>query len=460
MKPPRRPVSPAFAPSDDASSRPTALEHRPVAPQRPPDPITDKRPAVELDETVRPTAIAGHRVVPALRRFRLVAPSGSSFECTTGACDVGSHPLCAWKLNDPSLSRFHCEVRLENNRALVRDLGSTNGTLIEGVRVREAFLKHGDKLTLGNVNLRFELDEATVERAVSPAAAFGALVGDAPVMRAAFHALEALTRTDAPFLLVGEPGTGRTTACEGVHQARAKGDALFLAIDCGRLPVSRLAIELLGDQRLPGVFQAALGGTVLLRELGELPLELQARLVRAMDDLPAGTRVAATSSRDLRPDVNTGRVRSDLYARFAAARVTMPPLREHSEDVPSLAGELLRRLGASAASHPGLFTSDFFARVSSATWRGNVLELRDYLEQCIAFEPTEGSTTIPAPPPHHAKPSFVEARTRAGENFERQYLGQLLARHNGRVAPAAAEAKVDRATLVMLLRKHAIPTKG
>jgi DNA-binding NtrC family response regulator len=155
--------------------------------------------------------------------------------------------------------------------------------------------------------------------------------------------------------------------------------------------------------------------------------------------------------------VNEGRFRSDLYYRLAVVQISLPPLRDRPEDIPGLVANLLDRLGADPAEAARLRTPDLLARLSSAPWPGNVRELRNYLERCLVFQeavplegaPTTSATTRPLAP-------FSRARKDAIETFERSYLEQLLARHDGKVPEAAAEAGVGRVYLYKLLARHGI----
>ena len=203
-----------------------------------------------------------------------------------------------------------------------------------------------------------------------------------------------------------------------------------------------------------------------------MPLELQPRLLRVLEDrqvrrlgqnqwTAVDVRIVAATHRDLRADVNAGKFRSDLYFRLAVVRVTLPSLREHSEDVPDIAKELLKDLGATERSHPALFAPEFIAQLQAATWPGNVRELRNHLERCIVFETPEAPSrgdiqTTPGGGADFTRGPLVDARKRAVERFEKEYLTALLARHAGKVSQAAVEAEVDRVSLYRLMRKNGL----
>ncbi len=434
------------------------------------------------DETIRVVPASGYRLAPTVRRFRLINDAdGSISECLLGRCQVGSHAGAEVQLPDATVSRFHCEVLIEGQRALVKDLGSTNGTFIDGVRVKEAYLKHGSVLGVGNSKLRFELDEKVSALPVSQEPTFGTLRGNHPSMRQAFMMLEKAAKTDATVLLEGETGTGKSRAAQALHSAGARRDGPFLVVDCGALPPSLLEAELFGHEKGAftgatskrlGVFEEAKGGTVFLDEIGELPLELQPRLLRVLEDrqvrrlgqnqwTPVDVRIVAATHRDLRANVNTGTFRSGLYFRLAVVRVTLPSLREHADDVPDIAKSLLKDLGVTERSHAALFAPAFIAQLQQAAWPGNVRELRNHLERCIVFETPEAPgrnevVTNPGAGADFTRGPLVDARKKAVERFEKEYLTALLERHGGKVSQAAVEADVDRVSLYRLMRKHGL----
>lgn len=440
-------------------------------------------PAVDSDAfTTLHSAPSGYRIAPMVRDFLLTGTT-VRHACSGGRCAVGVHPSNDLVITDDRASRFHCEVVLEGQRAIVRDLGSTNGTFVDGVRVKEAFLKEGNTLTIGTTMLRFELRDDVRPMQVSEGGRFGGLVGNSAAMRHAFSILEKASRTEATVLIEGETGTGKSRAAQALHDAGPRAERPFLVVDCGALPPTLLEAELFGHergaftgamQRRMGVFEEARGGTVLLDEIGELPLEFQPRLLRVLEDrqvrrlgqnqwTPVDVRLIAATHRDLRAEVNSGRFRSDLYFRLAVVRVTLPPLRQHPEDLGDLAKELLGQLGATPRTHPTLFTPSLFSRLSTAGWPGNVRELRNYLERCLVFEtelPVGDGSQTPMADGTVAEVDWSlplsEARKRAVDAFEKAYVEHALARHHGKVAKAAVEADVDRVYLYRLMRKHGL----
>jgi DNA-binding NtrC family response regulator len=379
----------------------------------------------------------------------------------------------------PQVSRFHCEFELSPRGLIVRDLGSSNGTFVEGVRIAEAFVTSGQTLVLGTATLEVTLQgENSISTSTNEA--FGSLVGTSTTMRSVFAQLEKAASADITVLIEGETGTGKEEAAAALHQRSSRSGKPFVVIDCSALPATLLESELFGHERgaftgaqsaRAGAFEDAAGGTVFLDEIGELPLDLQPKLLRVLEARQfrrlgsnvvrsAEVRVVAATNRDLRREINEGRFRADLFYRLAVLRIRMPALRQHAEDIPLVAKRILASLGASAAQVASLCTPPFLSSLRTAPWPGNVRELRNHLETCLLF--VEG-LPVPASPDGGPVPnspvnidlshSLAEERRRHTAAFERAYVDALLSHHENNVNAAAAAAGVDRAYLYRLIKK-------
>ena len=432
-----------------------------------------------------PTAASAHRRQGGMtvQRFRLLVQEGPNaplvWQSTGTACSIGSHPSNDLGLEDPTVSRFHCELAVGPRGIAVKDLGSANGTSLDGVGVVEAFPRVGSLLRLGDSVVRFELDNErsnTIE--TSSSTRFGSLVGVSLGMRSVFSQLERAAATDISVLLEGETGTGKEGAAFGVHAASGRRDRPFVIVDCGALPANLLESELFGHERGAftgaearriGAFEEADGGTVFLDEIGELPVELQPKLLRVLEAReirrvgtnsrrPVNIRVVAATNRDLRIAANAGTFRSDLYFRIAVLRVRLPPLRTRPEDLPLLAAQLLDAIGASPEDARALLTPQLHAAMGRCAWPGNVRELRNYLERCLlfrgAFPLEEGRASSPSSVVIDPAIPYPEARRQHLEVFERLYVEALLRAHQGKVGAAAEAAGVDRAYLYRLMRRY------
>ena len=420
-----------------------------------------------------------------IRRFRLSVVEGTeqsvTWESTTDRCSIGSHPSCDLVIDEPAVSRFHCEVSIGPDGARVRDLGSRNGTTVDGTPVLEAFLRSGSLIKIGRVGVRFEIAEETIPLPLSEAASFGSLVGKSVAMRTLFALLERVAATDSTVLLEGETGTGKDAAAESIHQASSRSNGPLVVVDCGAVPAALLESQLFGhekgaftgaDSRRTGAFEEADGGTIFLDEIGELPTDLQPKLLRVLERRQiqrvgsnavqnVDVRVIAATNRDLRAEVNEGRWRSDLYYRLAVVKVRMPALREHLEDVAELVEHFAASLRADPAAAERLTGDEFIAHLKTAAWPGNVRELRNYLERCLVFEQqlpfTDGAADdgadgivvdVEAP--------YEEARRKVLAEFERRYVEAQLERHGGSVTKAARAAGIGRVYVYKLLKRHGL----
>jgi two-component system, NtrC family, response regulator GlrR len=420
-------------------------------------------------------------VEPLVRRFRLSAIEGPgkgiSRESTADRLTVGSHALNDLVIDDPTVSRFHCEIRVEDGAAVVTDLRSKNATIVDGVEVREAVLRSGCLLRLGRATVRFEYAPEHNRPALSALTRFGSLAGTSAAMRQTIALLERASASDATVLLEGETGTGKGKAAEAIHQASPRRDKSFVVVDCGAIPAPLLESELFGhekgaftgaDSRRIGAFEDASGGTLFLDEIGELPSDLQPKLLRALENrelrrigsnkfIAIDLRVIAATNRDLRAEVNAGRFRSDLYFRLAVVKIPLPSIRQRPDDIPVIVEELLRQLDVPEKTGQRLLTPSFLAELQRMSWPGNVREFRNHLERVLVFaddvslpRPIDGPGGGPSAP----IVPFAEARKRAQDSWERQYLEGLMRQFPGKVAEAAKAAGVDRVYLYRLLRRQ------
>lgn len=437
-----------------------------------------------MDETAcTQVVMQDGQVVLRLPRFRVRviegADVGSLAEARAGRLVVGSSGQCDLKLTDRAVSRFHMELVATQSGIALKDLGSTNGTRIGNVRVERATLAGPLELGVGRTRLALEFGESHDE-VRGGRSHFGELLGTSAAMQSVYSLLEKAAPTDVPVLLLGESGTGKELAARAVHAASPRSTGPFEIVDCGGLPPTLIESELFGHEKgafthalssRTGAFERAHGGTLFLDELGELPLEVQPKLLRALGEgevrrvggarrEQVDVRVVAATNRDLRSEVNQGSFRADLYYRIAVVEVRLPPLRDRSEDIPQLARHLLdrivqeRRLGS--VVEPG---AELLAELQKQRWAGNVRELRNYLEQLAVLQ---------VPPPLRNEEvatggmgefsdllgrPWREAKQELVERFERQYLEAALQASDGNVAQAARHAGVDRGTLFRSIRR-------
>ncbi|MDP1828039.1 MAG: sigma 54-interacting transcriptional regulator [Archangium sp.] len=415
---------------------------------------------------------------PAPRRYVLERVDlGGRLHELSGPCRIGSDASNDLVVDEATVSALHCELDVSARGAWIRDDGSSNGTEVDGLMVREAALRDGSLIRLGNVSLRFRwaavpmVDSARLDR--SPRAesrgALGALVGSSPLLRDCRAKLSSVARSAGPVLLEGESGTGKSMAAELLHEHRGLALLPFLAVECGALPEVDLAGLLFGRERPRrlSIFEEAGAGTLLLDEVSALSLELQARLVPVFERrelsragspivVPVHAQLLSSSREPLRRRVNAGQFRAELYFRLGNP-VRLPALREHLEDLPELIAAWLSRHEVPKDEVAALCSRAFAAKLAEAAWPGNVRELFNHLERCVllhrAASPRE--LTAPMTPTDPGRPYF-EARGEAVAAFEHDYAQALLARSGGNVARAARAAGIDRAYLHRLLRRHGL----
>ncbi|MBI2894821.1 MAG: sigma 54-dependent Fis family transcriptional regulator [Deltaproteobacteria bacterium] len=399
---------------------------------------------------------------------------------------VGSAPECDVPLTDPTVSRHHCDLTITEGLVRVTDHRSSNGTFVDSARVHDVEVPPGTLLRVGQTTLRLTTSDDRLDVPLSSSESFGALIGKSVKMREVFSVLERVAPTEATVLVEGESGTGKELAAEGIHAASPRADEPFVVFDCGAVARELVESALFGHVKgaftgavseATGVFEEADGGTLFLDEIGELPLDLQPKLLRALEKREVrrvGTsksrtidvRIVAATNRSLEAEVNAGRFRGDLYYRLAVVKVALPPLRSRPEDIPFLTQHFLRLLARPGAAPPAL--SDRVVEVlCSRPWPGNVRELRNAVERALSIAGPEAfakSQTTAKPEPDEGEVELTlpyhVARDRVLEAFERRYVDAALKRSGGNVSAAAREAGVSRKLIQRASRRHGISPKS
>jgi DNA-binding NtrC family response regulator len=421
-----------------------------------------------------------------VRGYRLdveAGPSrGASYVAARRSVLIGSQGPCELVLDDPHVSRMHSRIDLRDGGCVLTDLGSTNGTKVAGVRVREALLDDGAAIEIGTSIVRFHLRDEPLRVDLSERDEFEGLLGRSLAMRELFALCERIAPTDAPVLIEGETGTGKERVARALHARSRRAARPFAVFDCAAVPPTLIESELFGHEkgaftgatdRRAGVFERAAGGTVLLDELGELSLDLQPKLLRVLEanevwrvgaqkPTPIDARVLAATHRDLAAKVADATFRADLYYRLAVALVKVPPLRDRAGDIPLLAAHFARNHlygGGAAPRGPGW--EAIFASLTQHDWPGNVRELRNVVERAVILsDPKMLADPLDAVKELHSTVPRALARRvslRAARNqTEREYLEDLLRAVDGDLDQAATIAEVHRKSLERLLRKHRI----
>ncbi|WP_420715026.1 sigma 54-interacting transcriptional regulator [Corallococcus sp. bb12-1] len=408
--------------------------------------------------------------------------AGKGYPLPVGTYQLGKSADCDIVLDDTTVSRHHVRLEVTEERVVATDLGSYNGSFCEGLRFTELEVRPGAVLTLGATRLKV-MPEDTRERSLllSSKDRFGALVGTSRRMREVFTFLERMAPGDADVLIQGETGTGKELCAEGLHQQGSRAKHPFVVVDLAGIAPTLIESELFGHVKgaftgahgdRAGAFERAQGGTVFLDEVGELPLELQPRLLRVLerrevkrlggnDYRKLDVRVVSATHVDLEAAVRAEKFRRDLFHRLAVLRVVLPPLRERPEDIPLLIDTVLVRLG----KPPGALSDQTRALLLQYPWPGNVRELRNVVDRVVNLGEESLPDIDPGVPRRAASRAggeldlarpFKEAKEQLVEGFERDYLMSLLKRCEGRFNRAAREAGIDRVYLRKLMRKHGL----
>jgi transcriptional regulator with PAS, ATPase and Fis domain len=432
-----------------------------------------------LDETVR-TSHDGRGVkVLCVDLVVIDGPArGTRVRVEKGSARIGSAPGNDLVLADRAVSRAHCEIAVHADRVTVRDLGSTNGTFIGDVSIRDADVQIGAVVRCAGSAFRLEAADEPAYVAISDKSSFGDLVGASIEMRQVYAVLERVAPTDSTLLVQGETGTGKDVVARAVHSTSPRVKGPFVPVDCGAIPETLFESELFGHVRgaftgalnnRAGAFEEANGGTLFLDEIGEMPLALQAKLLRAIEsrrvrrvgatkETDIDVRIVCATNRRLAQMVNEGTFREDLYYRLAVVEVTLPPLRARRDDIPALAQHLFTKMtGKTDALAPELI-----ANLKSRPWPGNVRELRNAIERAVALG--QAKSGIAGTQEQSVLPSGIEsivpvhlplkdARDAWTNEFETVYVRAMLAKTGGNLTRAAEHAGVSRRFLQRMIAR-------
>lgn len=399
-------------------------------------------------------------------------------------------------IGDKTVSRNHLNIEATADSFLLKDLGSTNGTFINGMRVKEAFLSPGDIISVGNTKLEYQAFDEKIQMEPSEKTEFGELVGKSRKMRQIFGILERISPSLATVIIEGETGTGKELVARAIHSHSHRKEMPFIVFDCSAIAPNLIESELFGHMKgsftgaikdRKGAFESANTGTIFLDEIGELTIDLQPKLLRALEQreikrvgstqsIQLDVRVICATNRDLKLEVKEGRFREDLYYRLSVVKIQLPPLRERPDDIPTIVEKILSYARYNKKPDGSFLASrvedDAIKMLKRYPWPGNVRELNNILERVVSFsekgvinashlqfifseldhqEATgRGQAVIDTSLP------FKEAKQQVVESFEKEYLEGLLEKNKHNVSRAAREAKIDRKHLRNLLIKYGI----
>jgi DNA-binding NtrC family response regulator len=428
------------------------------------------------------TAQSSRRTIRVATRPRIEVVSGPDEGLAhepegAATVSIGVAPDNAVVLSDPTVSRYHLELSRTDEGIAIADLGSSNGTFLGEVRLRNAIVPPDTRLRLGETVIELR-DGAAIEPAErEDAAPIEGLIGESSAMRAVVAIVRRVGPSDLSVLIQGETGTGKEVVAASLHALSPRATRPFEVVDCGSLPPTLIAAELFGhergaftgaDRQRIGAFERAHRGTIFLDEIGELPIDLQPALLGVLErrrfrrlggqaDVDVDVRVVAATHRDLRQAVNDGSFRADLYYRIAVTRIVIPPLRERPEDVEPLVRHFASQSTGDPHAEPFGFAT--LERLRAHPFRGNARELRNVVEAALAMGSVrvDGADIEPRAPGTEDEPvPYKDARAQALARFERAYLDDLIRKCKGNASEAARRARMDRPYLLTLLRKHGL----
>ncbi len=418
------------------------------------------------------------RAVRLVHKLRVIVEVGRDRAMVTpddaASITIGTGADNTLVLSDEAISRYHLELRGGPAGIEVVDLGSRNGTWCGPLRIERAMVPAGTRLRIGDTTIAIEDAGSALAPPPTETARIAELVGESESIREVTRLVHRLARVDSAVLIQGETGTGKEVVARALHEAGPRRAGPLIVVDCGSMPATLIASLLFGhergaftgaDARRACAFERAGGGTILLDEIGELPLEVQPALLGVLErrsftrvggqqSLDVDARVLAATHRDLRAEVNAGRFRADLYYRLAVARIVIPPLRERTEDLEPLVAHFVERLTGSRELGPLAGALD---ALRAQPWSGNIRELRNVVEAAMVMGELSLDGVPRAPAAVTSGPAtYRDARAEALHAFEARYLRELVDRAGGNASEAARLARMDRPYLLTLLRKHGL----
>ena len=416
---------------------------------------------------------------------------GRFVDVSRGAVQIGTGSDSTLVLSDRTVSRRHATVRVVQQGFRIEDLASTNGTFYEGSRVAEVVVALGAVFRTGKSSLALMPRGAPKPMTPSPSRRLGDLVAESVAMREIFALIERVAQSRSPVLLEGESGTGKELAARAIHDMSPRRPKPFIVVDCGAIPKGLVESELFGHERgafsgavqeRRGSFERADQGSIFLDEIGELPLDVQPKLLRVLDGREIhrvggevakafDVRIIAATNRNLFDQVGQGKFRRDLLFRLNGVRIRMPSLRKRPEDLEPIAAEILKPYLAAGSKIEG----PNLALLRTYAWPGNARELRNVLMRAVAmaggsevrFEDlqielgaggvrqrsTGKGRGVGAGLVVDVSLPYKEAKRQHDEAFERADVPALLDKHNGNLSRAARAAGLSRKHLRALATK-------
>jgi len=430
--------------------------------------VDDHRPTQILSYDERTKRISEERIFITASSPRQ-KPLRRAF--TQGEIAIGSHAGSDLALCDDYVSRRHCKIVATEDALMLIDLGSTNGTFIEGARVDRSRLPDEGVFMVGKTRLRFQRERIEHQIEPSEKSALGSILGTSRAMREVFSLIKRAAPTDVPVCIHGESGTGKELAAREIHAHSNRSDKPFVAINCGAIPSNIIESMLFGHERgaftgaverQMGVFEQAHGGTLFLDEIGEMALDLQTRLLRVLEEgtvrrlgsreeVAVDARIIVATNKDLKHLVNTERFREDLFFRLYVLPIHLPPLRERTGDIAFLAEHFVK-IHAPARRTKSL-SLKAIEKLEKHEWRGNVRELKNVLIRAMIM--SKAGVIEPDDIQFISAPPSTVQQTELG-NQERDAIVEALRKTRGNRSAAARMLGIARSTITYKVARYGI----
>src|SRR5512133_685761 len=433
------------------------------------------------ETVVRPAGESGG--APAVRLRIRAGGRERTVPVTVAGVVIGKDPTCDAPVDDPFVSARHARITALAGRWVLQDLESTNGTFISGARVGRAELPLGVPVQLGDAEVVLEPRDAPE---APRAETFEGMISRDPSMRQVFELVDRVGASEAAVTILGETGTGKELVARALHARSPRKDGPFVPVNCSAIAESLIESELFGhekgafsgaDRLRKGAFEEADRGTLFLDEIGELPLDLQPKLLRVLElgevkrvgasrPITVNVRIVAATHRDLRAAVRAGRFREGRFYRLCVVPITVPPLRQRRGDVRALAEGFLER-----ASPRGVvlrWSPEALARLEAYDWPGNVRQLRNVVQRALLFR-GEGLVVTPSAvtfedtrttPADTGDDDTMYVRGLTLEQIEREAIRLSLRRNKGKRAAVVKELKIAKSTVMKRIGQWSLQNEG
>ena len=361
----------------------------------------------------------------ALLRFE--GDKNKIFPVTKSMVAIGKSKANDIVLNDDYVSNFHVKIENRGGQYFVKDLSSTNGTYLNGQRIFETSLPFNSIMEVGKTIFKFYLESETRKITPSKETNFVGIISKNEKMRSLFTLISKISNSDSTVLIQGETGTGKELFARGIYKLSGRNSKPFVTVNCGAISKDLIESELFGHekgaftsafQQRQGAFELASGGTIFLDEIGELPLDLQPKLLRVLENkeikrvggnelIDVDARIIAATNKDLAEEVKNGKFREDLFYRLMVIPIFIPPLRERREDVPLLAEHFLTQEISKGKIKAKKIAPETLEVLKREIWNGNVRELKNLLSRVIL----ECDSDVIKPKDLHFPPSSLAEPT-------------------------------------------------